>query len=69
VADLVLLGGGFEAGLREGMICRVTRGPAVIAEIQLVGLRAQAGAALILDLAPGQSIQPGDLASVKVSKT
>jgi hypothetical protein len=69
VADLVLLGGGFEAGLREGMVCRVTRGATVIAEIELVGLRARAGAALILNLTPGQSIQPGDLASVKVSKT
>jgi hypothetical protein len=69
VADFVLLGGGFESGLREGMICRITRGPVVIAEVQLVGLRPHAGAALILGLVPGQSIQPGDLASVKVTKT
>jgi hypothetical protein len=69
VADLVLLGGGFETGLREGMICRISRGSLEVAEVQLVGLRAHAGAALILGLAPGQTVQPGDLASVKVSKT
>ena len=35
VADLVLLDGGFDAGLRQGMVCRVTRGGTEIAEVLL----------------------------------
>ncbi len=68
VADVVLLGAGFEAGLRQGMVCRITRGNQTIGEIQLVELRNRAGAALILRLEPGQSIHVGDLATVKVLK-
>ena len=67
-ADLVLVGAGFEAGLRQGMVCRITRGNQTIGEIQLVELRNRAGAALILRLEPGQSIHVGDLATVKVLK-
>ncbi len=68
VADVVLLGAGFEAGLRQGMVCRITRGNADIAEVVLVDLRPRAGAALILQLAPGQSIRAGDIATVKTLK-
>lgn len=63
-ADLVLIGAGFDAGFRQGMVCSVSRGSAKVAEILLVGLRPHAGAALILDLASGQSIRPGDLVTV-----
>lgn len=69
VADLVLLGHGFDAGLREGMVCRVTRAGAPVAEVILVELRAHCASALILDLVPGQSIRSGDTAQVKVLKT
>ena len=69
VADLVLLGGGFDAGLRQGMVCRVTRGATEIAEVLLVELRPTCSAALILNLAPKQSIHAGDLARIKVLKT
>jgi hypothetical protein len=69
VADLVLLGAGFDAGFRQGMICRVTRGNADIAEVLLVELRDHASAALILTLAPKQSVRAGDLATVKTFKT
>jgi hypothetical protein len=69
IADLVLLGGGFDAGLRQGMVCRVTRGPAEIAEVLLVELRPNCSAALILNLAPRQSIRAGDTARLKVLKT
>ena len=69
IADLVLLGGGFDAGLRQGMVCRVTRGPTEIAEVLLVELRPGCSAALILNLAPRQSIRAGDTASVKILKT
>ena len=69
VADLVLLRGGFDAGLRQGMVCRVTRGSAEIAEVLLVDLRPTHSAALILTVAPRQSIRLGDLASIKILKT
>jgi hypothetical protein len=68
VADVVLLGAGFEAGLRQGMVFNVSRSGMEIAEIVLVELRSRAGAALILQLAPGQSIQAGDIATVKTLK-
>ena len=69
VADLVLLRGGFNAGLRQGMVCRVTRGATEIAEILLVELRPSHAAALILGVVPRHSIRPGDIASVKILKT
>jgi hypothetical protein len=69
VADLVLLQGGFDAGLRQGMVCRVTRGALEIAEILLVELRPTCSAALILNIAAKQSIHPGDVARIKVLKT
>jgi hypothetical protein len=69
VADLVLLGGGFDAGLRPGMICRITRGTTEIAEVILVDLRPACSAALILTLAPKQSIRAGDFASVKLQRS
>lgn len=69
VADLVLLGHGFDAGLRQGMVCRVTRGTASIAEILLVEVRPTCSAALIMSLAASQSIQAGDTAAIKILKT
>jgi hypothetical protein len=69
VADLILLDHGFNAGLRQGMVCRVTRGTAEIAEILLVDLRPTCSAALILNIAAKQSIRTGDTASVKILKT
>lgn len=69
IADLVLLGGGFDAGLRQGMVCRVMRGTTEIAEVLLVDLRPACSAALILSVAPRQSIRPGDLAGAKILKT
>ena len=69
VADLVLLRGGFDAGLRQGMVCRVTRGSTGIAEVLLVELRPTCSAALILSVAPKQSIHAGDVVSIKVLKS
>ena len=69
IADLVLLNGGFDAGLRQGMVCRVSRGRTDIAEILLVELCPACSAALILSLAPGQSIHAGDFAAIKIFKT
>ncbi len=64
-ADLVILDAGFEAGLRQGMVCTVTRVGAPLGELLLVDLRPRAASALILDLASGQSFQPGDSVAVK----
>jgi hypothetical protein len=69
VADLVLLDAGFDAGLRQGMVCRVTRGSREIAEILLVALRPNHSAALIVNVAPRQSILHGDSARIKVLKS
>jgi hypothetical protein len=69
VADLVLLNGGFEANLRSGMVCRITRGSIDVAEVLLVEVRPSSSAALIVSLAPKQSIRAGDLARVKILKT
>jgi hypothetical protein len=69
VADLVLLHGGFDSGLRQGMVCRVTRGTTEIAEVLLVGLRPSCSAALIVNVAPNQSIRAGDVARIKVLKS
>lgn len=68
VADVVLLGAGFEAGFRQGMVFSVTRSGAPVGEVVLVDVRPRAGAALILQLVPGQSIQSGDTATVKTLK-
>jgi hypothetical protein len=69
VADLILLDRGFDAGLRQGMVCRVTRGTTEIAEVLLVELRPTCSAALILNLSAKQFIRVGDVARVKVLKT
>lgn len=69
LADLVMLGSGFDAGLRQGMVCRVTRGGAEIAEVLLVDLRRTCSAALILHVAPRQTIRTGDIATIKVIKS
>jgi len=68
-ADLVLLGRGFDAGLRQGMVCRVARGATEVAEVLLVDLRAGCSAALILSVAPRQAIRSGDHVHVKVLKS
>jgi hypothetical protein len=69
VADLVLLDHGFDAGLRQGMVCRVTRGATEIADVLLVELRPNCSAALILSVAPKQSIRGGDAAAIKILKS
>jgi hypothetical protein len=60
---------GFDAGLRQGMVCRVTRGATEIAEVLLVDLRPTCSAALILSVASKQSIHAGDTAAIKVLKS
>ena len=69
VADLVLLDAGFDAGLRQGMLCRLTRGGREIAEVLLVDLRPHHSAALIVSVMPRQQIRPGDAAQLKTFKS
>ncbi|MBL9200386.1 MAG: hypothetical protein JNL39_07750 [Opitutaceae bacterium] len=69
VADLVLLDRGFDAGLRQGMVCRVSRGSEEVAEILMVEVRPACSAALIVSLAPRRAVRAGDVASVKLIKT
>jgi hypothetical protein len=65
----VLLSGGFDAGLRQGMVCNISRGTTAVAEVLLVDLRRDCAAALITNVARGQSIHAGDTASIKILKT
>jgi hypothetical protein len=69
VADLVLLNRGSDAGLREGMVCRLSRGSSEVAELLIVDLRPGCGAALILSVSPRQALRPGDSASIKLLKS
>ena len=68
VADVVFLGAGFEAGLRQGMVLSITRSGLKVAEVVLVELRPRASAAIILHLNPAQTIRTGDTATVKTLK-
>lgn len=64
-ADLVVLDAGFEAGLRQGMVCTVKRDGEVVGELLVADLRPSAATALILDISSGRSLQSGDLVAVK----
>lgn len=69
VADLVILDGGFESELRQGMICRVERQGVQIADLLVVELRPALSASLLLHVVPGQSVRAGDVARVKTLKS
>ena len=64
-ADVVILDGGLAQGLRRGMVCAVRRDARPVGELLLIESRGTRAAALILDLARGASIRPGDIAKVK----
>jgi cytosine/adenosine deaminase-related metal-dependent hydrolase len=69
VADLVVLDAGFDAGLRQGMQCRLVRGAADVAEVLIVDLRPAHSAALILSVVPDKSVRIGDSLIVKILKS
>lgn len=69
VADIVLLGRGFDSGLRQGMVCRITRGSLEVAEVLVVDTRTSVAAALIVTISPKQAIRIGDTANIKVLKS
>ncbi|MGC6456142.1 MAG: hypothetical protein ACON39_09040 [Coraliomargaritaceae bacterium] len=64
-ADIILLRGGLEQGLKRGMVCTVERGLRSIAEIIIIESRTDRAAALILDLSSETFIQSGDIARIK----
>ncbi len=64
-ADVVLLDGGLEQGIRLGMVCRVTRGLHSIGELIIIESRSDRSAGLILDLVEDSTIQAGDIARIK----
>ncbi len=69
VADLIVIGAGFDSGLRQGMNCRLSRGGDVVAEVILSEVRPSSSTALIVSLAPRQSVRRGDAVSIKTLKT
>jgi hypothetical protein len=69
VADLVLINRGYDVGLRQGMVCRVIRGQAEVAEVILVDLRPTSSIALILKMAAQDSVRVSDLIAIKVFKS
>lgn len=64
-ADVVILDGGLEQGLRLGMVCRVTRGVRSIGELIIIESRSDRSAGLILELVEDSTIQAGDIARIK----
>ena len=68
-ADIVVLDGGLEQGLRHGMVCSINRGFLSIGELIIIESRSDCSAGLILELAEDATIQTGDIARVKVITT
>ena len=64
-ADVVILDGGLEQGIRLGMVCRVTRGLQSVGELIIIESRSDQSAGLILDLVKDSTIQAGDIARIK----
>ena len=64
-ADVVILDGGLEQGIRLGMVCRVTRGLQSVGELIIIESRSDQSAGLILELFKDSTIQAGDIARIK----
>lgn len=64
-ADVVILDGGLEQGIRLGMVCRVTRSARSIGELIIIESRSDRSAGLILELVEDSTIQAGDIARIK----
>lgn len=67
-ADLVILDGGLEQGLRLGMVCRVERGVESVGELIIIESESNCSAALILSLADSLTIQSGDRVRINTLK-
>lgn len=68
-ADIILLDGGLEQGLRRGMMCKVLRGSRTVGELIIVESRIDHSAGLIVSLKSELYIQPGDSARIKTIQT
>ncbi len=64
-ADVVILDGGLEQGIRLGMVCSVTRGLQSVGELIIIESRSDQSAGLILELVKDFTIQAGDIARIK----
>lgn len=64
-ADVVVLDGGLEQGIRLGMVCRVSRGFKEIGELIIIKSQSDRSAGLILELSEESFIQAGDIARIK----
>ena len=64
-ADVVVLDGGLEQGIRLGMVCRVSRGFEEIGELIIIKSQSDRSAGLILELSEDSFIQAGDIARIK----
>ena len=64
-ADVVILEGGLDQGIRLGMVCRVSRGKQDVGELLIIESSRSRAAALILSLNQDISIQSGDQARVQ----
>ena len=68
-ADIIILDGGLEQGLRRGMVCSVSRGFQSIGEIIIIESRSDRSAGLILELVEDATITAGDIARLKTIQT
>lgn len=64
-ADVVIIDGGLEQGIRRGMVCRVSRGLLSIGELVIIESNSDRAAGLILELVDDSTIQAGDIARIK----
>ncbi len=64
-ADIVIIDGGLEQGLRRGMVCSINRSVRSIGELIIIESRSDRSAGLILKLVEGANIKAGDIARVK----
>jgi len=67
-ADLVLVQGGFDAGFRAGMVCRVLDEAGEVGEVMLAEVRENCAAAIILQLEAGKLIEAGQTVRIKTVK-
>jgi len=64
-ADIVVLEGGLEQGIRLGMVCRVSRGFREVGQLVIIKSNSDRSAGLILELSEDSFIQAGDIARIK----
>ena len=64
-ADVVILDGGLEQGIRLGMACRIVRGLKEVGELVIIESKSDRSAGLILELSEDTFIQAGDVARIK----